>query len=125
MRRRSLFFVVPSTGVTPDTISMVRDFAALGYAIVPVLDGAQLTPSERFELADALRASTGARIATVLDVGAEFDPRPVWDAARVHALDLQRSLLVTQERRLSGLFQTAGVTRVSSPARVRALHLAA
>lgn len=129
MRRRALFCVLPAeTSSAPhlstDSLSIIRDYAARGHVIVPTLPE-QIDPRSRLAIADQIRARIGAHVATVLCLDGVFEPRAIWDAARTHALDLERSVLVTSRRQLSGLFHIAGVTRVMTPRDAAAIYHAA
>lgn len=129
MRRRSVFIVLAADSssaprLTSDTLSIVRDYAARGHVVIPTL-AYETDAVTRLTLADEIRQRTGAHVATVLTLAGPFEPRAIWDAARTHALDLSRSVLVTDRRQLSGLFHIAGVTRVLTPADAAAIYHAA
>ncbi len=101
-------------------LDAIRDYGARGYVIVPVLltkqgDNASLAEYENVAHAamHQLRRRTGAPVATVLLLTGNFDPREIWDLARVYELDLNRSLLLTAGGRHAGLFRTAGVARTA------------
>ena len=130
MNRKCLFIALEaispfdsdaSSGICPATAALLADYHALGYHLVAVahrdsfgLESESECSAFRELMDRSLRTTTGVGFETVILVSDNFDPRPVWEAARRHSLDLSRSVLLTKYGAHAGLCRTSGVSRVES-----------
>lgn len=105
----------------PSIHRLVADYAAMGYAIIPVAASQKYGLATRTsrellmtEVTTLIRKATGVVAPNVLLLDNPFDPKEVWDTARRFSLDIRGSMLMTQGGLYAGLFRTAGVGRITT-----------
>ena len=114
LRRKALFIEITKGGPTADTLDLVRDYAGMGYIVVPVCG-----PGIDADLAEVVRLETGAALTRALLLRDGFAPQRVWEFARSQQLDLDRSTVIAESNRHDGVFLTAGVRRIIRPSRAQ------